>query len=209
MNSPKELLYDWMGGNEVIFFGINSIHGNYYDQLMLALSIIGNPKYFHTYVAALLAYALILLLVKIILRRQGKWTHITIWIGVFAVLFAGNWLCHYVVYAIKDYFAYPRPFIALSGVELYETIPASEYYRSFPSEHVAFAALWLVALWPVMTKQVAWFGIFFVALMAWARVSTGAHYPVDTIATILLVVPMIMVLREMIYVPLRKLRIKC
>ena len=46
----KELLYDWMGGNEVVFLGINHIRGGDYDKVMQKISWAGDHERFPLYI---------------------------------------------------------------------------------------------------------------------------------------------------------------
>ena len=46
MNLPgKEVWYDWDGANEWLFKHINSIHNEYYDNVMIALSNIADDAH--------------------------------------------------------------------------------------------------------------------------------------------------------------------
>jgi undecaprenyl-diphosphatase len=64
--------------------------------------------------------------------------------------------------------------------------PNDQTRRSFPSAHVLNATLLGVVLWS-FTRWSGW--LLLPPLMAWSRVYTGAHWPSDVLASLLLGVP--------------------
>ncbi len=208
MNDTKEFFYDWMGGNEVLFLGINSIHGTQYDQFMRTISWIGDHKHFPIYFAALFAYTVFSILWKAIRGKTGKWQYTGIWFGIFLMLVLGYGAMGLVTKELKDHFSYPRPYIALAStgkVHTLEVINHEDDFRSFPSGHMAFTTFMVIVLSPVLGPLLSWCGFWFIILMGWSRIALGMHFPADVIGSVLIVAPIIMVLRWAVYTSLRKL----
>ena len=210
--NPKELVYDWMGGNDVIFLGINSIRDGQYDRLMQAISWIGEHEHFIYYMGALIGWVLLSALYKLARKKSVRY-YLTGWLAVFMVLGTGYAANGLVINTAKDYFAYPRPYVALASTGEVYKLEASEPqddFRSFPSGHVSFTLFMVMALWPILGKRMAWFGVGLIVLMAWSRISLGMHFPADVLGSILITAPLMMLVRSGVHILLRKvLRIKC
>lgn len=214
MSNTKELYYDWVGGNEVIFLGINNIRDPYYDKCMQWISLLGDHKYFPFHLGVFAAIALFTIALKAIRNKKGLWNFTTIWVGVFAVLLIGYVAVGLTTKTLKEYYSYPRPYIALASapqtVYKLETDDPVEDFRSFPSGHAAFTTLIVVAFWPILPNFLAWCGILFIGLVCWSRISLGMHFPADVLASVFITVPLIMLVRSITYFLLRKVfRIKC
>ncbi len=208
MNDTKEFFYDWMGGNEVLFLGINSIHSTQYDQFMRTISSIGDHKNFPFYFAAIFAYATCSILWKIIRGKNGKWQSTGIWFGILLMLVLGYGATGFVTKELKDHFSYPRPYIALAStgkVHTLEVIDHEDDFHSFPSGHVAFTTFMVIALSPVLGPFLSWCGFWLIILMGWSRIALGMHFPVDVLGSVFAIAPIIMILRWAVYSSLRKL----
>lgn len=229
--SSREFWYDWMGANDVLFFGINSIHGEHYDKVMKVVSWIGEPVRLPFYVSAIAAWVLLALLGKMVRNKKGIMYYLSSWAGVLIMLGVGFAANYVVVNTLKESFAMPRPQIAyatpkvidtakdfkkletnyvikkysLEDVRVMERLKESELNKSFPSNHVAFAILVVVALWPVMSSGMMGIGVIFVLLMGWSRIAMGVHFPADVLGTIVIIAPILMILRAMLYSVLFKL----
>lgn len=213
MKNVKELFYDWMGGNEVLFYGINGIRGKTYDEVMTAVSWLGKHEHFPYYLAGLLVWLVLSVLARLVMRKQGVGRYIGLWIGVFAVLLVGYATNGLAIKSAKDYFSYPRPYVALAKgapVNQIEKPEKGKDDQSFPSGHVAFTLFMVISLWPVLTTAGAWFGVFMVMLMGWSRISLGVHFPADVMGAILITLPVMLLTQALVRTILLKLfRIKC
>ncbi len=209
----KSIWYDWIGFNDWLFVAINSIRNPVYDDIMLKISFLGESRHFPYYFAAIFALLLLSLFRRLIAKHPIKWPYITSWLGVFVVLGVGFLVNVAAISVVKDHFSYPRPYVALASTgQVYkiETIEAEKDYKSFPSGHVAFVTFLVVALAPLMSKEMLRAGMFFIALMAWSRISLGMHFPADTLASVTITVPLIMIVRAIIYSAMNKIfKIKC
>lgn len=201
----KEFWYDWGGLNVWLFRQVNAIHGNFYDQAMLMLT---NAAYYHNfpyYLAGLAVLALLTLLIRSA-RRKGVRQHAIIWAGVFAMLLAGFFVTAAFIKTSKTYFAYPRPYLVLEHVRVpdYQAGKVDDHH-SFPSGHTAIATLLVIALWPVIPEGLGWLGILFIIGVAWSRMALGMHFPADVLASIVIMTPILLLLRSILYSLLLKL----
>jgi len=213
MNEWKEVWYDWAGNNDKLFLTINHVRQNEYDVAMQYISWFGERAHFLHYMMGLFVIAALLTLFRVVMGKKQTWAYISSWIGVFVVMFAGWQVEGHMTRNLKEYFSYPRPYIAYaSGTEMYkmEEIDRAKDFESFPSGHVAFTTLLVVALWPILGDITAMCGVALVFLMGWSRVSLGVHFPADVLGAVIFTVPVIVLLRRILYFLLRKLaHIRC
>lgn len=226
MNGFKVLLYDWMGGNEAIFRAINSIRGEQYDKIMQLISWATDKERFPLIFALYFGCFFLTVLWKLIRRREGVKTYISFCSGVMVILVVGFVVNAAAIHTLKSVFAMPRPYAILTDqpepyvkykqwssnaplpkqpVYQLEKQEPEEAYRSFPSGHVAFATLMLVAFWPLLNNFAAFVGACFVLLVGWSRISLGVHFPADVMGSIIITTPLIMLLRYYINTIFRKL----
>ncbi len=181
----KEIFYDWGGLNNSIFYAINSIHGEFYDQFMLFGSMLGKYKIFPVYLLLLASFALFM--GKRIKEKspteyitfRNKWREVML---VLVISFLTNMLW---VSPLKDFFQYPRPFVALpqdSFIMLQSSIaPAESPLTSFPSGHSIFSMMMVAGLWPALSKCGRYMGMFFLAWVGISRIALGMHFPMDVL----------------------------
>lgn len=178
---PTQIWYSWNGANQDIFF---LIYGKFVDLAMpylYILEFIGDYKniaYYALLAAVLIGFKLVYRAItknKIdgyYIRSQVAWILSFIIAYIIVVATVGF---------LKEFAAFPRPFIALSSSAplLYNGSSDINPTSSFPSGHAAFTAFLLVIFWSRV------FGIFRLVLvftliaMCWYRVSTGHHFPAD------------------------------
>jgi membrane-associated phospholipid phosphatase len=72
-----------------------------------------------------------------------------------------------------------RPYDVLRGVEV--LVPRANDF-TFPSDHATAAGAVVCGLFLARRRKLAWSAAGFAALLAFARVYVGAHYPTDVIA---------------------------
>jgi len=206
----KEVWYDWGGANEWLFQQINAIHGDTYDAAMILLSRIADRHNFPYYIGGLAVFALLSFMVRKLASQGGAYHILVAWVGVFLLLGAGFVANYVIIGVMKDYFAYPRPYIALGNVRVLELRDASDNFHSFPSGHVAFITMMVVGLWPVLSKNMKWLGAAVIFGVCWSRIALGVHFPADVVASFLIFLPLMVVVRALIYwILLRLFGLRC
>lgn len=202
----RELFYDWMGLNKWLFLQINHIRGEFYDNLMLWITQLGNRHNFPYFMALLLAFAVLALLWRKLRKKAALRQYILRWITTLCVLALGFVAVAVVVGGAKHYFAFPRPFVAIPQGEL-NTAANEKVYQierlkspddaraSFPSGHVAIITLMVAGLWPLLSQNMRYVGAFLIFAVAWSRVSLGMHFPADTVWSFLLVLLLVKLVR--------------
>lgn len=159
-------LYDWFGLNVALFHLINGLHAVWWDDLMLAMTWLGDHNRYPFYLAVALvtAYAR---------PRTFPLRNVL----VFAI---GNAFTGIIIPLLKPGIDFPRPLLAL-GHDAVVVVGEPELHHSFPSGHATFVVLLAAALGPGMsrpTKAACW---FFAALVCLSRVAVGAHFPADVV----------------------------
>jgi membrane-associated phospholipid phosphatase len=208
----KDWFYDWHGLNEWLFLQINSIREPYYDQLMQFISHFGNYRHFLFWLAGILVYALASLSYRKIRKKGAVRGQAVMWVGVFVVLLVGFAANGIMVKTMKEYFEFPRPYVALAQdqVNLLQVREAEDGMKSFPSGHVAFITFIIASLWPAFRDDWRKWALLPIALVGWSRVSLGVHFPADVIWSCLLTTLLIIIVRKICYFLLHKLfRLTC
>jgi membrane-associated phospholipid phosphatase len=97
---------------------------------------------------------------------------------------------------IKPFLDFPRPPLTLAPGSLH-ILGEPEFHHSLPSGHASFAMLVGASFWPVAGKArpvlvafVLWVGI--------SRISVGAHFPADVLASWLTVLPLVLLVRAIV-----------
>lgn len=180
-----EWWYEWGGLNLKLF---RLVYGEGTDELswlLPTLDAIGEYKNF----PYLLAGCTVMLMAKLAYRKliqrdcgSYKLRSYLAWLVAMIISFV---VMAVIVAGLKEWLALPRPYMKLDDVNLlYGYKEAGDGYRSFPSGHVAFTALWVALLW----RQFGGFlrVILFTALVAmcWFRLAIGAHFPVDVLVSL-------------------------
>lgn len=207
----KSLYYDWTGLNLWLFKAINAIHGDSYDMAMVVISHLTDHHYFPYYIAFFLLYVLVTVLGRSIMNRAGTKGFVNLWVGAFAMMIMGYAINGAVIKTTKNYFEYPRPYVALkkSEVRTLMEMPEEKAYQSFPSGHVAFVTSMVFALWPVLSVGFRWFGVVMIAVVAWSRIAVGVHFPADVLGGFVITMIVMSLLGSVAYPILHKLGIKC
>jgi len=192
----KEILYDWGGANVWLFHVINNVRGDYLDGFMLLGTRIGSHVLFPFYLAA--AFVVALLVVGRALRHDrlpGQQLGL-FWLGAFAVFSLGYVADGAFLMWIKPFLDFPRPPLTLEPGSLH-ILGEPEFHHSLPSGHASFAMLVGASFWPVAGKArpvlvafVLWVGI--------SRISVGAHFPADVLASWLTALPVVLLVRAIV-----------
>ena len=183
----KNIWYDWLGYNQWFF---NLIYGSKVETLrplFPLLDFVGEYTHFHY----LLFFTTAMFVVKYATRTAtGRST------GSYVIRSYAAWLCALVVSfgimalivgGLKEYLHLARPYHALSHVHLlYQggVVGENDAFRSFPSGHVAFTALWVTMLWSQVWLILKLPLAVMLITMCWFRIAIGAHFPMDVLTSL-------------------------
>jgi len=199
----KAAFYDWGGFNLWLFHQINGLQpGEVYDQAMQLITLAGDRHLFPYYMAFLMCCALSSAIVRKFMGSINLKRQIYRWLGVLLVFGIGYVAVAAVIYGLKDYFQYPRPFIALQEgtFRVIGGLPELEkHWQTFPSGHAAFITLAVQSLRPVMNHLLRFLGWLLILMVCWSRIALGMHFPADVLAGFLLAWMVTALLQLMLY----------
>lgn len=186
----KPMIYDWGGWNEKIFLFVNSIQDPTYDKIMLLATAMGSRTMLPVYLAAIIAYALCMAVVRRIKYGRGNVRiYLRGWLSIVLVIVGSFVLYVVTVGMLKHWIGFPRPFVGLpsgSVRQIGDALATGDFYASFPSGHATFATLMITAIWPVLWPYFRTFGICFVVLVCWSRMALGVHFPADVLGGVII-----------------------
>ena len=193
----KELAYDWGGANTWLFHAINDVRGEFIDSAMIAGTNAGNHKLFPVYLA--LFFVIALTSANNTLRRdyqQGLGLTL-LWMSALSVFSLSYVIDGAFLVWVKPFLGFPRPPLAL-GQDSLHILGEPEFYNSLPSGHASFAMLIGASFWkavgrkgrPVLAAFVFWVGI--------SRISVGAHFPADVLASWLTALAVVSIIRAIV-----------
>lgn len=193
----KEILYDWGGANVWLFHVINNVRSDYLDRFMLVGTGIGSHVLFPFYLAA--AFVVALVVVGRALRddRQFGQRLGLVWLGALAIFSLGYVADGAFLTWIKPFLDFPRPPLALGQGSLH-ILGEPEFHHSLPSGHASFAMLVGASFWTVVGKAGRPILVAFVLWVGVSRISVGAHFPADVLASWLTALPVVLLARAMI-----------
>ncbi len=199
--TPKEILYDWFGGNLALFHFLNGHHFPALEPLFLLFAHIFEYTAFPYYFAAIVMLAALAFAFRRLRGRAIDRPYVRSWIGLLLVLVVGYVGMVVMVAGLKGFFAMPRPFVALKeSIWIIGPLPEeSKYYASLPSGHAAFTAFLFAALWPKLQGLGRTIGVLLIAAVAYSRVAMGMHFPADVVWAALLSVIIVLVVRRIVY----------
>ena len=193
----KEIFYDWGGANVWLFHTINNVRGDYLDCFMLLGTRIGSHVFFQLYLAA--AFVVALIVVGHALRHDrllGQQLGI-FWLGALAVFSLAYVADGAFLMWIKPFLDFPRPPLALEQGSLH-ILGEPEFHHSLPSGHASFAMLVGASFWTVAGKSGRPVLVAFVLWVGISRISVGAHFPADVLASWLTALPLVLLVRAII-----------
>lgn len=188
----KQVFYDWFGLNAWLFTLVNGAHGRTYDNLMLQVMEIGEHEHMIYWVFAIAVFLFGRLGVR---HMQGKPLQpgdIRREIALIILLIMGYMFYALIVGVAKTVFAMPRPFMIFDatngGMHFAGPVPEeADWYAAFPSGHAATMGFLTAALWHRLIKPwMRYAAIALVALICWARVAVGMHFPADVMYGVLI-----------------------
>ncbi|MEQ1790611.1 MAG: phosphatase PAP2 family protein, partial [Rickettsiales bacterium] len=108
----------------------------------------------------------------------------------------------------------PRPYINLRNevqskeIKVLVTQPAKEAYVSFPSRKMMIITILVIAIWPALTENFRWAGIWLAFTVGWSQMAVGVNYPSDLVGGFSIALVQMMIIRNIIYsITLRIFRI--
>ncbi len=208
MSNMRDLWYDWLGMNTWLFKQINSLSDiSMYASLMKLVTIFGDKKFLPVIIVAIAIFSLASTIARYVTKKGGNRNYIFMWFNIFILLGSGFLAGNYIIDYTKKHSYYPRPYIALQGeVRQLEAQPADEAYHSFPSGHAIIITILVFALWPAMSENFRWAGVFLIFFVAWSRVALGVHYPMDVISGFVLAIIQMSIIRYILFSIIRSIR---
>lgn len=165
----------WFDGlNQEIFLAINHQHAVLPNDVWLAFNMLSYNKYFILPTLLLIATALL---------RRDKFINVILLIGAYFVVFA----------TLKHLIGEARPYITLPQdsffwLNQYENAVKSAHL-SFPSGHTGNVAIFAFGLNYLIFANKKWLQflmLMLVLMVAFARICTGWHWPLDVLASSLI-----------------------
>lgn len=193
----KEIFYDWGGINVWLFHAINNVRGDYLDLFMLTGTRIGSHVFFPRYLAAAFVIALIVVGRKLRHERHLGERVGLVWLSALAVFSLAYVLDGAFLLWIKPFLDFPRPPLAFAAGSLH-ILGEPEYHYSLPSGHASFAMLVGASFWTVAGKAGRPLLAAFVLWVSVSRISVGAHFPADVLASWLTAFPVVWVTRAIV-----------
>ncbi len=188
----KSIFYDWGGLNVWLFHLINGFHVDWLDRCMLLGTQLAEHSNFNFYLAGLV-------LIAILSTRDRDRKSLQLWLGVITVFALGFLLDGMLVGMLKDWYAFPRPELALPpGSMIVVGSPEHNLQHSLPSGHTSFAMLIAASLWPVMGRYWRTLAVGFVLWAGLSRISLGAHFPADVVAGALSCLLLVWLIRNLV-----------
>ena len=177
-------LYDWFGINQELFMLINKMHTPVIDQFMLLVTSLGHPRLFPFYIA-------VALLITWLKPNAMPLRNIVTFALSYIVTSA------FFVPLLKSLLDFPRPLIIL-GEQNVTILGNPDTIHSFPSGHAAYVILMTASLLPGIPRSGKVMLIIFALLVCLSRVSVGAHFPADVVASLILALAVVFTVRTVI-----------
>jgi membrane-associated phospholipid phosphatase len=196
VGSAQDVFYHWGGANEAIFFAVNHLRAEGYDQAMQLISMLGDRHMFPIYLLILAICAVVGTGRRMMKKQAAMRPYILRWVATFMALILGFAGYIGVVSFIKDTTQMPRPYVVYAeetkaedpDKRVYQLEKRGEQssYQSFPSGHVSFTTMMVAGLWPMLIYPFTWLAGACIVLVAWSRMSLGVHFPADTVGGFLI-----------------------
>lgn len=195
----KEYWYDWGGFNDQIFEQLYIAQAS--PQIVNVVHTLHMVAGFSTasYWLAYFAGCVVLGILINIVRQGNILTQIGRGVVLIAAITASLFLAGKTIEFMKVYFAFPRPYVALTNVVGMFALPGNAGMQSFPSGHAAFAACLITAIWVRLSGWSKIFGIGFVAAVGWSRVAGGFHFPADVVAGALIAIAVTIIAESIVF----------
>lgn len=190
----KNVFYDWGGGNIALFHAINDVRGETLDRVMLFATRISNHVYAPAYLGLVALIAVYLVTHRLQHDREGGHALALQWFGTLSVFSIAYSAGAALVLWLKSFLDFPRPPLALPAGTVH-ILGAPEYHHSLPSGHTFFAAVLAASVWPRLDRRWRIAVVAFVLWVGLSRISVGAHFPADIVASYLVGIAVVALVR--------------
>ncbi len=106
------------------------------------------------------------------------WKDKKIKINELILYFAGSTIAYGITFILKHSISAPRPFKSLENINL--LLDRKDIFQSFPSGHTTLAFAFAISIF-LYNKKWGLLALFFAILIAFGRIFTGVHFPLDVI----------------------------
>ncbi len=166
-----------------------------FDQVMIIANSIADPHFIHYHLILISIIGSIMLYCKRNNQAEFKELAITGFSTTTTFLLSGIILVIGLI--LKSYTEMPRPFCSLHNIYTLTKITNNiDCLQSFPSGHVTLSTMLIISFWPLFNRPVKYTSIILVIIIAITRMASGAHYPIDIIAALVLTVPFTLYISE-------------
>lgn len=195
----KAILYDWGGFNVWLFHCINDLRGSFIDAFMQLGTVAGMHQLFWLYLACI-----ILARLRLTERLDSRGQTVTaqqstVWLIVIASFMLAYFIDNWLVGALKHFFNFPRPPLALPPATMHLLTHKADLQHSLPSGHTIFAATIATSLWPVAGVRLRLVLALFVIWVGLSRISLGIHFPADVVYGAVIGVSLVILLRQLLW----------
>ncbi len=130
-------------------------------------------------------------------------------ISSFVTLFIADAIGLPIVLLFKYYTQVTRPFCnEHHSFAITQIINELSCHESFPSGHMSMATVLIVSFWQLFNKPLKLASAMLLLLVAISRMATGAHYPMDIMGAIIIVLPLTLYIQNKAFSFIAKLEEK-
>jgi membrane-associated phospholipid phosphatase len=178
--------------NETIFLKLNAIFGQpHFKEIIILYQNLLDSSALLIYVG-FFALTSIYLLFK---HRKDEIIFEQCFLNVVScfVTFTASAIALLLALVFKNHTDVIRPLCTYDHIyQIAEITKALKCNKSFPSGHMSLAVAVIASFWPLFNKLAKSLAIVFVILAGISRIAAGAHYPIDLLGAVAIVLPLIL-----------------
>lgn len=206
----KNIFYDWLSYNKLIFKLINGFFSN-----PSALKFFGMVSFYLGNDDKIFIHLTLILSTIIIFSIFGddKKNRQIKCLKVVLILFPSVFITDFFISEIKNLFIYLRPYCS-DDINIAATIKAvyplntNECYKSFPSGHSAHVCSMILSLFPIMNRQAKILGIAIILAVGLSRIALARHFPADVLCGYLIAFLAVFTVRSIYEIPYNTVFVK-